>query len=45
MENPAKEYLLLFNVFVDAQNTLESLRTKLIESLNEAEDMYISQKN
>lgn len=43
MENLTKEYLVLFNAIIDAQNALEELRSKLISALNKAEELYISQ--
>lgn len=43
MENLTKEYLVLFNAIIDAQNSLEELRSKLISALNKAEELYISQ--
>lgn len=43
MENLTKEYLILFNAIIDAENSLEELRSKLISALNKAEELYISQ--
>ena len=37
-----EEYILLFNTVTDALETLETLRTKLIEAQQKAEEIYIS---
>lgn len=42
MENLSKEYLLLFNAILDAENTLESLKERLIKAQVDAEEIYIS---
>ncbi|WP_312939417.1 hypothetical protein [Oscillibacter sp.] len=45
MENLSQEYLLLFNTIIDAENALNALREKLINTLDQAEDLYISKKD
>lgn len=42
MENLSKEYILLFNAILDAENTLESLKERLIKAQIDAEEIYIS---
>lgn len=42
MENLSKEYLLLFNAILDAENTLESLKERLMKAQIDAEEIYIS---
>ena len=42
MENLSKEYLLLFNAILDAEETLETLKGKLIKAQIAAEEIYIS---
>jgi len=40
-----KEYLLLFNTIIDTENALDALRKKLINALDEAEDLYINKED
>jgi len=44
-ESLTKEYLLLFNTIIDTENALDALRKKLINALDEAEDLYISKED
>ena len=41
MEHIAKEYLLLFNVITDAEETLRALQMKLMEAQQKAEALYL----
>jgi hypothetical protein len=42
LDNLTKEYSALFNAIIDAENSLEAIRSKLISALNAAEELYIS---
>lgn len=44
-ESLTEEYLLLFNTIIDTENALDALRKKLINALNEAENLYISKED
>ena len=44
MEPIAREYLLLFNVITDAEETLRALQEKLIEAQQRAEALYLGDK-
>ncbi len=44
-ESLSQEYLLLFNTIIDTENALDALRKKLINALDEAEDLYINKED
>ncbi len=44
MQNPSKEYLLLFNTITDLERSLEELRERLVLVQCEAEELYLEEK-
>jgi len=44
MQNPSKEYLLLFNTITDLERSLEELRERLVMAQCEAEELYLEKK-
>ncbi len=45
MQNPSKEYLLLFNTITDLEQSLEELRERLVLVQCEAEELYLEEKD
>lgn len=41
MQNPSKEYLLLFNTITDVEQSLQELRERLVLVQCEAEELYL----
>jgi len=44
MQNPTKEYLLLFNTITDLEQSLQELRERLVLAQCEAEELYLESK-
>lgn len=42
MKPIAKEYLVLFNAITEAEETLNQLRTRLIEVQQQAEELFLN---